>query len=63
MGVGALTAVPSLLLVIGGRTEHTAAGERGQPAGVLGETGLFQGGKLPAAGLLARSIAAPAGRR
>ncbi|MFF8381043.1 hypothetical protein ACF07V_33470 [Streptomyces sp. NPDC015661] len=63
LGIGALTAVLSLLLVIGGLTANTAAGETGQPAGVLGVIGLFLGGTLLAVGVLARSVAAQAGRR
>ncbi|MEU2180729.1 hypothetical protein [Streptomyces thermolilacinus] len=62
LGVGALTAVLSLLLVIGGLTANTAAGETGQPAGVLGVIGLFLGGTLLAVDALARSVAARAGR-
>ncbi|MEV4428507.1 hypothetical protein ACIGN6_15255 [Streptomyces sp. NPDC053792] len=63
LGIGALTAALSLLLVIGGLTANTAAGETGQPAGVLGVIGLFLGGTLLAVGALARSVAAQAGRR
>lgn len=62
LAIGALTAVLSLLLVIGALTANTAAGETGQPAGALGVIGLSLGGTLLAVGLLARSIAAQAGR-
>ncbi|MFJ4876946.1 hypothetical protein ACIP93_17240 [Streptomyces sp. NPDC088745] len=63
LGTGALTAVLSLLLVIGGLTANTAAGETGQPAGVLGAIGLFLGGTLLAVGALARRVVALSGRR
>lgn len=63
LGIGALTAFLSLLLVVGALTANTAAGETGQPAGVLGVIGLFLGGTLLAVGVLARSVAAQAGRR
>ncbi|MFF5423712.1 MULTISPECIES: hypothetical protein [unclassified Streptomyces] len=58
LGAGALIAVLSLLLVVGGLTANTAAGETGQPAGVLGVIGLFLGGTLLAVGALARKIVA-----
>ncbi|ROQ32936.1 hypothetical protein EDD98_1935 [Streptomyces sp. PanSC19] len=58
LGVGALTAVLSLLLVVGGLTADTGAGETGQPAGVLGLVGLFLGGTLLAVGALARKVVA-----
>jgi hypothetical protein len=58
LGVGALTAVLSLLLVVGGLTANTAAGETGQPSGVLGAIGLFLGGTLLAVGALARRVVA-----
>jgi len=60
---GALTAVLSLLLVIGGLTANTAAGETGQPAGVLGVIGLFLGGTLLAVGALARRVVTLGERR
>ncbi|MEU3411648.1 hypothetical protein ABZ760_10290 [Streptomyces sp. NPDC006658] len=63
LGVGALTAVLSLLLVVGGLTANTAAGETGQPAGVLGAIGLFLGGTLLTVGALARRVVAPGERR
>ncbi|MFF9013416.1 hypothetical protein ACF09C_10680 [Streptomyces sp. NPDC014870] len=63
LGIGALTAVLSLLLVLGAFTANTTAGETGQPAGVLGVIGLFLGGTLLAVGGLARFVAAQAGRR
>ncbi|GAA3486920.1 hypothetical protein [Streptomyces cremeus] len=63
LGTGALTAVLSLLLVIGGLTANTAAGETGQTAGVLGAIGLFLGGTLLAVGALARRVVALSGRR
>ncbi|MEU2505095.1 hypothetical protein ABZ621_10295 [Streptomyces sp. NPDC007863] len=62
LAAGALTAVLSLLLVIGGLTANTAAGETGQPAGVLGVIGLFLGGTLLAVGALARRVV-PLGER
>ncbi|MFF7097296.1 hypothetical protein ACFY9A_33585 [Streptomyces rubradiris] len=63
LGVGALTTVLSLLLVVGGLTANTAAGETGQPAGVLGAIGLFLGGALLAVGALARKVVALGERR
>ncbi|WP_086827640.1 hypothetical protein [Streptomyces sp. NRRL B-24572] len=62
LAAGALTTVLSLLLVIGGLTANTAAGETGQPAGVLGVIGLFLGGTLLAVGALARRVV-PLGER
>ncbi|MFH9953698.1 hypothetical protein ACH4OX_05685 [Streptomyces roseolus] len=63
LAAGALTAVLSLLLVIGGLTANTAAGETGQPAGVLGAIGLFLGGTLLAVGALARKVVTLGERR
>ncbi|MEU7070735.1 hypothetical protein AB0B30_08200 [Streptomyces narbonensis] len=63
LAAGAPTAVLSLLLVIGGLTANTAAGETGQPAGVFGAIGLFLGGTLLAVGALARKVVALGERR
>ncbi|MFF8710057.1 hypothetical protein ACF07T_01245 [Streptomyces sp. NPDC015184] len=63
LGVGALTAVASLLLIVGALTADTAAGRTGQPAGVLGVIGLFLGGTLMAVGVLAQSLTARPGHR
>ncbi|MEV5644544.1 hypothetical protein AB0L67_31090 [Streptomyces flaveolus] len=63
LGVGALTAVMSLLLVIGALTANTAAGETRQPAAVLGAIGLFLGGMLLTVAALARRVLALGERR
>ncbi|WP_426364690.1 hypothetical protein [Streptomyces sp. E-08] len=63
LAAGALTTVLSLLLVVGGLTANTGAGETGQPAAVLGAIGLFLGGTLLAVGALARKVVALGERR
>ncbi|WP_329488616.1 hypothetical protein OG618_18425 [Kitasatospora sp. NBC_01246] len=62
-GVGTLTVVASVLLIVGAFAADSAAGETGQPAGVLGAIGLFVGGTILAVGLLARSVVARSGRQ
>ncbi|WP_067534828.1 hypothetical protein [Nocardia crassostreae] len=52
--LGALILAPSLLLLIGGLTANSAAGESGQVPGVLGLIGLAIGGTVVLAGLLVR---------
>ncbi|MFI9081939.1 hypothetical protein ACIGW8_36805 [Streptomyces sioyaensis] len=56
LGAGALTALASVVLIVGAFTANANAGESWQPAGVLGTIALFLGGTLLAAGALSRSI-------
>ncbi|MEU6970842.1 hypothetical protein AB0A71_24510 [Kitasatospora aureofaciens] len=62
-GFGTLAVVTSVLLIVGAFAANSAAGETGQPAGVLGVIGLFIGGTILAVGMLARSVVARSGRR
>ncbi|MGW7448065.1 hypothetical protein [Kitasatospora sp. NPDC054795] len=62
-GVGTLAVAASVTLIVSAFAADSAAGETGQPAGVLGVIGLFVGGTVLAVGLLARAVVARSGRR
>ncbi|WP_405487671.1 hypothetical protein [Streptomyces sp. NBC_00096] len=62
-GVGALAAIASALLVVGGFSANRMAGESGQPAAVLGLIGLCLSGTVLTVGMLARFVVLKTARR
>jgi hypothetical protein len=60
LGAGVLVVLASVLLIVGGFTANTAAGEDGQPAAVLGAVGLCFGAVVLLIGGLARKVTAKA---
>ncbi|MER5890205.1 hypothetical protein ABT160_40800 [Streptomyces sp. NPDC001941] len=62
-GFGALIVAASVLLVVGGFTADTSAGESGQPAAVLGAIGLCLGAVTAGVWFLARLVLNRRGER